>query len=90
MALLQRVSARTGIAPIAADEFFLQMAPLPVPHQDAAALRTRLFEEFRIEVPVTQHANADGARTFVRVSVQPYTTDEDLAALEAALVMAGT
>ena len=90
MALLQRVSARTGIAPIAADEFFLQMAPLPVPHQDAAALRARLFDEFRIEVPVTQHANADGARTFVRVSVQPYTTDEDLAALEAALVMAGT
>lgn len=90
MALLQRVSARTGIAPIAADEFFLQMAPLPVPHQDAAALRARLFDEFRIEVPVTQHANADCARTFVRVSVQPYTTDEDLAALEAALVMAGT
>lgn len=90
MALLQRVSARTGIAPIAADEFFLQMAPLPVPHQDAAALRARLFDEFCIEVPVTQHANADGARTFVRVSVQPYTTDEDLAALEAALVMAGT
>ncbi len=90
MALLQRVSARTGIAPIAADEFFLQMAPLPVPHQDAAALRARLFDEFRIEVPVTRHANADCARTFVRVSVQPYTTDEDLAALEAALVMAGT
>ena len=90
MAMMHRVSARTGIAPIAADEFFLQMAPLPVPHQDAAALRARLFDEFRIEVPVTQHANGDGARTFVRVSVQPYTTDEDLAALEAALVMAGT
>ncbi len=90
MAMMHRVSARTGIAPIAADEFFLQMAPLPVPHQDAAALRARLFDEFCIEVPVTQHANADGARTFVRVSVQPYTTDEDLAALEAALVKAGT
>jgi len=71
MALMHRVSVRTGIAPIAADEFFLQMAPLPVPHQDAAALRTRLFDEFRIEVPVTQHANAEGVRTFVRVSVQP-------------------
>jgi len=41
--------------------------------------------DFRIEVPVTQHVNADGARTFVRVSVQPYTSDEELAALEAAL-----
>ncbi len=85
MALLHRVSARTGIAPIAADEFFLQMAPLPVPHQNAATLRARLFDKFRIEVPVTQHVNADGARSFVRVSVQPYTSDEDLAALEAAL-----
>ncbi len=85
MALLHRVSARTGIAPIASDEFFLQMAPLPVPHQNAAALRARLFDAFRIEVPVTQHVNADVARTFVRVSVQPYTSDDDLAALEAAL-----
>ncbi len=86
MALLHRVSARTGIAPIADDTFFLQMALLPVPHQDAAALRKRLFDTFRIEVPVTQHVAADGARSFVRVSVQPYTSDEDLAALEAALV----
>ncbi len=85
MALMHRVSKRTGIASIAADAFFLQMAPLPVPHQDAAALRTRLFEEFRIEVPVTQHVNGEGGRSFVRVSVQPYTSDEDLAALEAAL-----
>lgn len=86
MALMHRVSARTGIAPIADDTFFLQMAPLPVPHQDAAALRRRLFDEYRIEVPVTQHIGADGARTFVRASVQPYTSDDDLAALEAALV----
>ena len=85
MALMHRVSARTGIAPIAADAFFLQMAPLPVPYQDAAALRRRLFDDFRIEVPVTQHVGAGGARSFVRVSVQPYTSDEDLAALEAAL-----
>ena len=85
MALMHRVSARTGIAPIAADEYFGQMAPLPVPHQDAAALRARLYDDYRIEVPVTQHLGADGGRTFVRVSVQPYTSDADIAALEAAL-----
>jgi isopenicillin-N epimerase len=85
MALMHRVSARTGIAPIADDSFFVQMAPLPVPHQDAATLRKRLFDTFRIEVPVTQHVDADGGRTFVRVSVQPYTSDDDLAALESAL-----
>ena len=85
MALMHRVSARTGISPIADDASFVQMAPLPVPHQDAAALRKRLFDDFHIEVPVTQHVGAGGARTFVRVSVQPYTSDDDLAALEAAL-----
>ena len=82
---MHRVCARTGIAPIAADEYFVQMAPLPVPHQDGAALRARLFDTFRIEVPVTQHGNASHARSFVRVSVQPYTTDADLSALESAL-----
>jgi len=41
--------------------------------------------QFPIERPVTQHVGAGGARTFVRVSVQPYTSDDDLAALEAAL-----
>jgi isopenicillin-N epimerase len=55
--------------------------PLPVPHQDAGALRERLFEQHRIEVPVTQHAG----HTFVRVSVQAYNTAADLEALEAAL-----
>ncbi len=85
MALLQRVSARTGIAPIAAAEFFGQMAPLPVPHQDAAALRARLFDEFAIEVPVTQHAG----RSFVRVSVQGYTEQGDLDRLDAVLQQLG-
>jgi isopenicillin-N epimerase len=76
-ALMHRVADRTGLAPIGADDDFAQMVPLPVPHTDAEALRARLFEQ----VPVTQH---DG-RTFVRVSVQGYNSDDDLAALEAAL-----
>lgn len=85
MALMHRVSRRTGLAPIADDTCFGQMAPLPVPHQDAAALRAWLYDRHHIEVPVTQHITAQGARTFVRVSVQPYTTDADLQALESAL-----
>jgi isopenicillin-N epimerase len=85
MGLMHRVAARTGLAPIAGDEFFVQMAPLPVAHQDAPALRSRLYDEHRIEVPVTQH---DG-RTFVRVSVQAYTTEDDLARLEAAMQALG-
>ena len=78
---MQRTADRFGLPVIGQPEDFGQMAPLPVPHQDASALRERLFEQHRIEVPVTQHAG----RTFVRVSVQGYNTEADLAALEAAL-----
>jgi len=81
VALMHRVARHHGLAPIGQDSDFGQMVPLPVPHQDAAALRARLFDHHRIEVPVTQHAG----RTFVRVSVQGYNTDDDLMALEAAL-----
>jgi isopenicillin-N epimerase len=81
VSLMQRTAALFGLPPIGQPEDFGQMVPLPVPHQDAAALRERLFEQHRIEVPVTQHAG----RTFVRVSVQAYNTAADLEALEAAL-----
>jgi isopenicillin-N epimerase len=81
VALMQRTASRFGLPLIGQPEDFGQMVPLPVPHQDAGALRERLFERHRIEVPVTQHAG----RTFVRVSVQAYNTAADLDALEAAL-----
>ena len=80
VALMHRMAARQGLAPVAGDEDFAQLVVIPVPHQDADALRQRLFEESRIEVPVTQHAG----QTFVRVSVQVYTTAADLQALEQA------
>jgi isopenicillin-N epimerase len=81
VALMHRVAARHGLPPIGRDDDFAQMAPLPVPHQDAAALRERLFEQRRIEVPVTQH----GGHTIVRVPVQGYNDEADLRALEDAL-----
>ena len=55
------------------------MAPIPVPHADAGALRRHLFDTHRIEVPVTQHAG----RSFVRVSVQAYNSAEELQRLYA-------
>ncbi len=81
VALMHRVAARTGLPPIGTDADFAQMVPLPVPGANAEALRARLFERHRIEVPITEHAG----RTFVRVSVQGYNTEDDLARLEAAL-----
>lgn len=78
---MHRVAARQGLAPAAPDEAFGQMTLLPVPDEDAEALRQRLFERHAIEVPVTKHDN----RTFVRLSVAGYTTGGDCARLEAAL-----
>ena len=85
LALMHRVLARNGLPPIAPDDAFSQMVPIPVRSHDAEALRRWLFERHRIEVPVTSHR----ARVFVRVSVQAYNSDADLEALERALAEAG-
>lgn len=61
--------------------WFSQMALVRVPATDAAALKRRLLHVHGIEVPCTRHED----QVFVRVSVQGYTTDADLAALETAL-----
>lgn len=77
---LQTLTQRHGLAPISGDGDWAQMAAIPVPPQDPEALRQRLFDESRIEVPVTTHAG----RTFVRVSAQAYTTEADIERLLAA------
>ncbi len=85
LALQREVLARNGLAPIAPDEAFAQMVPIPVRTNDAEALRRWLHDERRIEVPVTQHAG----QVFVRVSVQAYNTRADLQRLRDALAEAG-
>ncbi|MBL8360260.1 MAG: aminotransferase class V-fold PLP-dependent enzyme [Rubrivivax sp.] len=89
LTLMHRQCARWELPPIAPDESFAQMVPIPVPvaAERAAGLRERLYDDHRIEVPVTVHEG----RVFVRVSVQAYTEEADLAALERALerILAG-
>ena len=75
---------RFGLPPASTDDDYGQMAVLPVPHADAERLRRRLWEESRIEVPVTQHAG----RTFVRLSLQGYNTAADVERLLAAPALA--
>jgi isopenicillin-N epimerase len=84
-ATLHRALARNGLQPASADDAFGQMVAIPVRSADPEGLRRWLYERHRIEVPVTQHGDA----TFVRVSVQAYNTEADLAALEDALAEAG-
>lgn len=81
---MHTLRARWGLDAIARDSDLGQMVAIPVPHQDAEALRRRLFEENRIEVPVTQHAG----QTFVRISVSCYTTPTEIEALMNAPVWA--
>jgi len=77
---LHTLTERHGLAPIAQDDDWAQMVAIPVPAQDADALRRRLFTEDHIEIPVTRHAD----RTFVRISVQGYNTPQDIERLLAA------
>jgi len=78
---LHRVCAATGMPPPAEDGDFGQMAIIPVPAGDAAALQEGLLRDRRIEVPVTSHKGS----LFVRMSAQAYNTPRDADALVAAL-----
>jgi isopenicillin-N epimerase len=57
------------------------MAALPIPACDPDALKRRLYDEFRVEIPTV---NWNG-RHFLRISIQGYNTREDVDALVAAL-----
>ena len=69
----------------APDSAYGQMVTMPVSATDGEALRRWLFEQHRIEVPVTMH----GGAVFVRLSVQVYNSQADLDALIHALAEAG-
>lgn len=54
---------------------------LPLPPCDAAQLKAKLYDEFRIEVPIVTWNN----RQFIRVSIQAYNTLDDVRQLVDAL-----
>lgn len=78
---LDRMHTVLDTEPIYADDtWYAQLAVITLPEGDHTGLKERLMDR-GIEIPVTQHEN----RTFVRVSMQGYVTQSDLAALERAL-----
>jgi isopenicillin-N epimerase len=79
----RRIEDLTGLPPICPDspEWYAQMAALPLPTCDATALQRRLYDEYRVEVPILSW----NGRQLVRVSVQGYNTKDDGEALGAAL-----
>ena len=84
----ERLGALTGLPPIAPDSpaWWGQMCAVPLPKREGVTkedLQRRLFDEFRVEVPITDWND----RRFVRVSIQAYNTAGDVDRLEAALTV---
>lgn len=62
-------------------EWFAQMVHMTLPDCDIEAVKTRLYDEFRIEIPWIRH----GGRVGLRASFQAYNSAADIDALETAL-----
>ncbi len=79
----EQASALTGLPPLTPDEaqWFTQMSALPLPPCDLDVLKRRLYDEFKIEIPVISW----NERHFVRISIQGYNTRADVDALIQAL-----
>jgi isopenicillin-N epimerase len=78
----QRLDALTGLPPICAEDRFFQMFAARLPqHNDIELLKSRLYQEFRIEVPLISWND----EKLIRVSIQGYNQQSDLEALLEAL-----
>jgi isopenicillin-N epimerase len=79
----ERLHAITGLQPICPDstEWYGQMATIRLPQVDCNALKSQLYERYRIEVPVFRRND----QPMVRVSCQAYNSLADIQALARAL-----
>ena len=86
---LQRIAALTGLPGAYPEDPALSPHPLPPqlgiarlpPGADLAVLKTRLYDEYQVEVPLVDW----NGQHFVRLSVQAYNTQADIDALVEAL-----
>jgi isopenicillin-N epimerase len=78
-----RIAELFGLEPISPDspDWFSQMVACPLPATDPIPLKARLYDEFRIEVPLTMQSG----HVLVRVSFQAYNSADDLGRLVEAL-----
>ncbi|MDR3575142.1 MAG: aminotransferase class V-fold PLP-dependent enzyme [Anaerolineaceae bacterium] len=80
----RRITAITGIEPFYPDDetWYAQMGTAPLPaNVDINSLKTRLYDEFHIEIPVLKW----NGKNLIRFSFQAYNTPEEVDALEIAL-----
>jgi isopenicillin-N epimerase len=82
---IERICDLTGMPPLYPldSAFYSQMGIAPLPPCDAVSLKSRLYDEYRVEVPVTQWRD----QQFIRISIQGYNEPADVDALLQALTI---
>jgi isopenicillin-N epimerase len=84
-ALLQQaramIPAITGLPPLYPPDWHVQMLALPLPPCDLKEIHRRLWQEFRVEIPIMQWRD----RQLLRISAQGYNCPQDLQTLREAL-----
>jgi len=76
---IERICDLTGMSPLypLESDFYSQMGIAPLPPSNLTVLKKRLYDEFKVEVPLVPWKD----RHFVRISVQGYNDQSDVDAL---------
>jgi isopenicillin-N epimerase len=76
---IERICDLTGCLPLypLQSDFYSQMGIAPLPSSNLPVLKCRLYDEFKIEVPLVQWQD----RQFIRISIQGYNTQQDVDSL---------
>ncbi len=69
-----RITDLTGLPKLCPDDWLGQMATILFPMDDTSALKDRLYDDHRIEIPTMAH----GEYTALRISVQGYNSQADV------------
>lgn len=80
---LEQLSKLVGMEPLYPlnSDFYAQMGIAPLPISDLVLLKKRLYEDYKVEVPLIQWQD----RQFVRISVQGYNSQVDIDVLVTAI-----
>ncbi|MBL8101982.1 MAG: aminotransferase class V-fold PLP-dependent enzyme, partial [Anaerolineales bacterium] len=75
---IERICDLTNMSPLYPldSDFYSQMGIAPLPSLNLAVLKRRLYDEYKIEVPLIQWQD----KQFVRISVQGYNSQKDIEA----------